>query len=1013
MSDPSFEQLQISTEKAESIANELYGIRGTASPLPGELDMNFLLRTTDSKYILKVSRPDIDDEYIDFQQSILQHIGSVSMEINAPHIYADLKNRKLSSIIDENGIERKVRLYSWIEGRLWSSVNPISNDLLYSLGREAGKLTKALQGFDHPYSHRSFEWDISQAEWTLDHIHLFTGEEREIISHYHESYKEIEGLLFEQRKAIVHNDVNDNNIIVSEDLLNPKLNAIIDFGDAIHTAVINDLAITLAYAIMGKPDPMHAAHFIIKGYHEQFPLKQEELELLYTLVAIRLIISITKSGINKIKEPENEYLLISEKPAWALLKKWSQIDENFAHFYFRSACGLHAHPSYEKFTEWITVNKADLSDLFQGTPFNGTSIVDMSISSTWLGHRSNYENIASFSTQLRKLQEQIPDKILTGGYLEIRPFYSTEQYVCEGNSGPEYRSIHLGTDFWLNEGTAIYAPYDGIVYSIHNNDYARDYGPTLLLEHIFDNNKKFYTLYGHLGMPTFDIVKSGQSVKKGELLGIIGGHHENGGWAPHLHFQIMLDLLGNTNNFQGVALPSEKDIWACICPDPELIFGQGISSDQELYGDDILGFREEHLGKSLSLSYDKPLEIQRGEGAYLMEKTGRRYLDTVNNVAHVGHEHSRVVQAGQRQMAVLNTNTRYLHRNINNFAGNLLNKFPPELSVVHLVNSGSEANELALRMVKTFTGQNDIIAVEAGYHGNTGACIDISSYKFDGKGGPGAPPNTHIVPLPDTYRGIYTGKNKGEKYARHIHEKINMLKSEGRKIAAFICESIISCGGQVELPEGYLKNAYDIVREAGGLCIADEVQVGCGRVGTSFWGFELHGVIPDIVTIGKPIGNGHPLAAVVCTREVAEAFANGMEYFNTFGGNPVSCAIGNEVLNVIRDEHLQENARRVGKYLLNKLTDLQKSFPIIGDVRGKGLFLGFELNKKNKNPLGEHATYLSNRMKDLGILMSTDGPHHNVLKIKPPMVFSISNADELILRLSHILKEDFMQDYDN
>jgi 4-aminobutyrate aminotransferase-like enzyme len=312
-------------------------------------------------------------------------------------------------------------------------------------------------------------------------------------------------------------------------------------------------------------------------------------------------------------------------------------------------------------------------------------------------------------------------------------------------------------------------------------------------------------------------------------------------------------------------------------------------------------------------------------------------------------------------------------------------------------------------MAKAYTNAKDMIAVEIGYHGNTNACIDISSYKFDGKGGQGAPEHTHIVPLPDTFRGLYQGEDTAQTYARHIEEQIEYIHSKGRKLAGFICESIISCGGQIELPKNYLKLAYQLVRKAGGLCIADEVQTGCGRVGHAFWAFQLHDVVPDIVTIGKPIGNGHPLAAVVCTQDVANAFANGMEYFNTFGGNPVSCAIGKEVLQVIKDEKLQENALKVGTYLKEELLNLQKEFSIIGDVRGQGLFLGFELTDENIIPLPDKAVYLANRMKDFGVLMSTDGKDNNALKIKPPMVFNMENADELLERLNQILKEDFMK----
>jgi 4-aminobutyrate aminotransferase-like enzyme len=263
------------------------------------------------------------------------------------------------------------------------------------------------------------------------------------------------------------------------------------------------------------------------------------------------------------------------------------------------------------------------------------------------------------------------------------------------------------------------------------------------------------------------------------------------------------------------------------------------------------------------------------------------------------------------------------------------------------------------------------------------------------------------------YRGLYRSDDPkaGSKYASHVDQAIKKMQAEGRNPAAFIFESVISCGGQVELPKGFLKEAYHYVRKAGGVCLADEVQTGCGRAGDHFWAFQEHNVVPDIVTIGKPIGNGHPLAVVVTTQAIADAFKNGMEYFNTFGGNPVSCAIGLEVLNVIKEEGLQQNAKHVGEYLKSGLRELMNQFQIIGDVRGPGLFIGFELVKDRitKEPATEQASYFANRMRDKGILMSTDGPFNNVLKIKPPMVFSQVNADFLIDRIRGVLSEDFMR----
>jgi 4-aminobutyrate aminotransferase-like enzyme len=474
----------------------------------------------------------------------------------------------------------------------------------------------------------------------------------------------------------------------------------------------------------------------------------------------------------------------------------------------------------------------------------------------------------------------------------------------------------------------------------------------------------------------------------------------------------MLSLLDYTTDFPGVAYANQKAIWKSICIDPNTLFRiKNLCSKKSASNEELITYRKKHLGKGLSLHYKEPIKMVRGEGVFLLDQLGRKYLDTVNNVAHVGHEHPTVVKAAQQQVAILNTNSRYLHKNINLITQEILDTLPPELSVIHFVNSGSEANELAIRMAKTVTGKQDVIASEVGYHGNTNTCVAISSYKFDGKGGKGAPAHTHIFPLPDTFRGKYSGENASLHYAEEVQKCIDRIHKRGDGVSALIVEPIISCGGQIELPEGFLSMAYTAIRKAGGVCISDEVQVGCGRLGEAFWGFQLHNVIPDIITIGKPIGNGHPMAAVVCTEAIANSFANGMEFFNTFGGNPVSCAIGTAVLQTVKKEKLQENALKVGAYLKQQLFNLAKDFPIIGDVRGQGFFLGIELVDAQKKPLPKQTDYLINRMKDHGILMSSDGLDHNVLKIKPPLVFSKENAQQLLWYLRKILAEDMMKKY--
>ncbi len=423
----------------------------------------------------------------------------------------------------------------------------------------------------------------------------------------------------------------------------------------------------------------------------------------------------------------------------------------------------------------------------------------------------------------------------------------------------------------------------------------------------------------------------------------------------------------------------------------------------------LLQSRREHIGKNLSISYRQPLRIVRGAMQYLFDNSGKTYLDCVNNVCHVGHCHPKVVRALHNQVARLNTNTRYLHENIVEYAEGLTATLPDHLSVCFFVNSGSEANDLALRLARNFTGQKDCIVIDAAYHGNLSSIIELSPYKFNGPGGAGCPETTQVVAMPDLYRGAYRRDDPEAalKYAAHVKNAIDAIHARGRRVAAFFAESLLGCGGQIVLPAGYLQAAFQHVRNAGGLCISDEVQVGFGRVGSHWWGFETQNAVPDIVTMGKPIGNGHPVAAVVTTSEIADAFANGMEYFNTFGGNPVSCAVGMAVLDVIEQEALRENAMEVGRHLLAQLRELQKKHALIGDVRGMGLFIGVELvsDRETLTPAANEASEIVNHMKKRGILLSTDGPLHNVIKIKPPLVINKINANRIVNELDDILDE--------
>ena len=586
-----------------------------------------------------------------------------------------------------------------------------------------------------------------------------------------------------------------------------------------------------------------------------------------------------------------------------------------------------------------------------------------------------------------------------GLYGEDRDVYKGDQFKTAAS--PEWRSQHLGIDIFIAALTPLYAPLDGRVLSVVDNDLPFDYGPTVILEHrAGDNGLVFWTLYGHLSRETLGMVTEGMEVKAGQQIGSIGDHEVNGGWAPHLHFQIITDRLNKTGEFHGVGQPSLWPLWSRIAPDPNLI----LRLAPESYAEDktppevLLKRRAQVLGPSLSISYAKKLKIVRGRGAYLYDHTGRAFVDGVNNICHVGHSHPHVMEALSAQAAILNTNTRYLHDTILDYAERLGSYFPKPLSVVYLVCSGSEANELALRIARTVTGRRDTITLDWGYHGNTTGLIDVSPYKFNRKGGSGKPDHVEIAELADPYRGRFKGygANAGIAYAQSVAEKVEIIRARtGQGPAALIAEAISGCGGQVFFPDEYLKVSAEHVRKAGGLVIVDEVQTGFGRVGHHMWAHGPQGVVPDIVTLGKPIGNGHPMAAVITTPEIAKAFANGMEFFSSFGGNPVSAAVGMAVLDVLESEGLQDKARITGDHLKSRFEALADKHELIGNVRGQGLFLGVELvrDRNTLEPATEEASRLLNHMRENGVLISTDGPFDNVLKIKPPMQFGITEAD--------------------
>ena len=1016
---------EFSNEQVRDILRERFDISGTVEKLDGERDLNYLVITDSQRFVFKIANRDESASLMECQAMVLEQLQDSGDGLVFPRCVLSIRGNAVETIKSDTGDFHLCRIVTYIDGQLFSSVNPHSSSLLQSIGESVGILDSKLAGFEHSAIERPLLWNMVDAMDVIDRFCplIDCPDKTDLIRMYQKRFSQsVLPVSTHLRFGAVHNDANDNNIIVdSAGPWQQKVVSIIDFGDMVYSWIAVEPAIAAAYALLGKDRPLDAMVEVVRGYHRTCPLTEIEISVLFYLVCMRLSMSVCICAHQKSLQPDNEYLSVSETSAWDALEKLSRIHPDYVHYLLRDACGMDPVPCSPDVVDWIQINQANFVSIVDcDLGFDPLLIMDNSVGSPYLQAPSEGfdPNLAT-----REIFRAIEDSGCSAGigkYDEYRLIYSSDDFVdASGNQ----RTMHLGIDVFMGAGSAIYAPMEGEIFGIADNNSPLDYGGTIILKHSVIHNGcplEFYTLYGHLKPSSVFRHQIGNRVKPGQKIAEMGDATENGNWAPHVHFEIITDMLGQTETFVGVGSHAHRNTWLSLCPDPMVLLGlqhnpgmqmiSQIQTDPKQIKERILEGRRKYLNPSLSLSYRNPVHMVRADQQYMYDYTGRRFLDSVNNVPHVGHCHPQVARAMAKQARVLNTNTRYLYSQIERYSERLLQTFPDPLSVCYLVNSGSEANDLAMRLANNFTGKEGRVILDHAYHGNIGSLIDISPYKHNSRGGKGAPSHVHTAMIPDLYRGPF-GYDDHDSVGGYLNTVTDALVKAERQggAALFIAESILGCGGQIVLPEKYLEGAYRRVRRAGGVCIADEVQVGFGRVGSHFWAFQTQGVVPDIVTLGKPIGNGHPMAAVITTREIADAFNNGMEYFNTFGGNPVSCAIGNAVLDVIECEGLQQNALETGDYFINELRQLASDYRLIGEVRGLGLFIGIELvnDHDSLDPAGDQADYISERMQQSGILTSTDGPLHNVLKIKPPMCFNKDNVDQYVSTLAMILKEDF------
>ena len=943
-------------DAAAGLAHDLFGVTGTATPLPSERDQNVRLRAAAGPgYVLKIANAAERREMLEAENAVMRRLAATGL---TPVVVPTTAGTE----IGEHG-GYFVRLITALPGRPLGATRRQDAGLLRDVGRAVGLIDRALDGFDHPALHRAFHWDLATAPATVaDGVAQVADSvvremvERALAVHAAMVAPRLPGL----RRGVIHGDANDYNVLVDPGA--QIVTGIVDFGDMVVSHVVNDVAIAMAYAALGQDDPLAAAAQVAAGYHAVHPLSEDEIATLHGLMLARLALSVCVAAAQQAEKPDAAYLGVSQAPIRRTLPRLLSVHPRLAHYRLRDALGLVPVPQASRVTRWLDAHGHEAAPL-TGHDLRTTPVLGLNFSAgSPLVASDPLQNSAEpFTRRVFAAMREAGATIGAGGYGEARLIYAAPAFGG-GRPTDERRTVHLGIDLTLSPGAPLFAPFDGVVHGFEDAATRLDYGPVIVLRHDVpgDEPLTFYTLYGHLTRDSLDGLFVGKPVRAGERFAAIGPPPENGDWWPHVHVQVITDLLDVACNFDGVAPASQRSTWLSLCPDPNLLLG--IPPERfatHASAPDLLERRRARFGGNVRLSAAPRRCRSSAAGCSTLRRDrphlrGRLQQRAARRPRPPGG-HAR----GGRPARHAQHQHCYLHELPPQYAEELLATFPAPLEVCYFTTSGSEANELALRLARAHTGARDLVVMDAAYHGHTTTLIDISPYKHAGPGGRGAPDWVHVSPIPDVYRGPHLAghAHAGLAYAADVGRVVDEVTSRGRGLCGYIAETCPSVAGQILLPPGFLPEVYRRVRAAGGVCIADEVQTGFGRLGTHFWAFEAHGVVPDIVVLGKPIANGYPMGAVVTTRAIAERFDNGMEFFSTFGGSTAACAAGLATLRVTLGERLQAHARRGGDHLLGALRALQGSHEMGGDVRGSGLFIGVELvrDRETREPAGEEA----------------------------------------------------------
>ncbi len=1020
---------EVSEADAATIARACYGLDVRAAELGSNQDRNFLLTEPNgAKSVLRVDNPVFGDEARDAQHAALEAYRAAGVSVAAvlPGLDGSLTQRW-------NGFA--VRRSEFAAGESMLGAGYLAPVVLEEFGALAAASVNALAGLRHEGLAGAHMWDMRVAHHETLKLagSISDAALRErVLRAADEAQRALAPLADALPVQAIHGDLTDDNVMGErgdDTRLHPR--TVLDLGDLGYGWRVAELSVAVSSLLHHEPERPLRALDAIAAFHRAAPLRAAEARAVWPLVVLRAALLVA-SGWRQLEiDGGNDYArervageraIFDAATRYPLAESTEQVLAALGFQGIAAGDGLKLvavpapvrHAAGSKSVAAST--EPDARGTAKGEEPLRSLIPSLAGEVVLLDPGVESEDLDAGAWLSNFAEAHLVDRGLLEAKAAVLPYGVYRLTRTAVNRADAAATWPIDTEIWLRGGGEIevVAPLDASVEAVEQGAEAGA-ETAMAAETETETGALTLRLAGGWRLVLSGVratVTAGAEVSEGDPIAVLPESPAKRALLVGLYRSDAPEPPRSSQQ-PTLVLPERAAAWRRFTHDPAAILGLPSLAQRDESSDELLR-RERIFASAQERYYERPMQIERGWRHHLIDTTGRAYVDMVNNVTGLGHGHTGVADAVNRQIRVLGTNSRFLYRELAEYSERLLELVPADsgLDTVLLVNSGSEAVDLALRLVQAATGRKTVVALREAYHGWTMASDAVTTSAYDNPSAlENRPEWIHVADVPNRFRGTYRGAADdaavGAAYAADLGEDLGRLASTGRPVAGFICESVLGNAGGVVLPAGYLASAYERVRAAGGLCIADEVQVGFGRMGSSFWGFEQSGVIPDLITIAKPMGNGFPIGGVITSKRVADALATQGQFFASAGGNPVSCRVGIAVLDAMRDEGLQQNALVVGARLAAGFAALAARHELIGPIHGEGLYLGVELvrDRSTLEPAKAEAAAICERLRELGVVVLTTSERSNVLKVKPPLCLTAESADFVVSQLDRVLTE--------